>query len=178
MSSAAVAVAVTSQACQKRGPGSTRINVSVYPDHGSPVRKAREAARSRLPCEACGATGEPMVRRPRPYSPDASENPGAYFACPECGRRLSELTGPAADRPSDDPLDQLPDPHGMLVLRIQPPVQEAPAADRLRVLDETLARVASEHGLGLRPVSRVLLWRGKPWLKLGLDGDRVVIERD
>ncbi len=147
-----------------------------YPDYGSPVRKAREMARAALPCESCGAGGEPVIRRPRPYSSGESAKAGAFFACPECGHRLSELRGAAADRLSDVPEDNLPDPAGMLARRIQPLVGEARPGDRAKVLAQAVTDLAREHGLGCRTDGEfVLIWRGEPWLELGLEGDRVVI---
>ena len=103
-------------------------------------------ARAALPCESCGAGGEPVIRRPRPYSSGESAKAGAFFACPECGHRLSELRGAAADRLSDVPEDNLPDPAGMLARRIQPLVGEARPGDRAKVLAQAVTGLPGNTG--------------------------------
>ena len=45
-----------------------------------------------------------------------------------------------------------------------------------RMLAQAVTGLAREHGLGCRTDGEfVLIWRGEPWLELGLEGDRVVI---
>lgn|GEM_PF-6482433 len=133
-------------------------NVNTYPDHGSPARKARETARRKMPCEVCGIVGEPVLRKPRPYSDASKEDPSAYFACPGCGLLLARLEGSAATRPSDVPEDRLPDPDDLLEQRILPAIRE----------------LAGEHGLvthfvpdrddGARSKLIRLTWQGRTWI--------------
>lgn len=146
-----------------------------YPDYGSPVRKARELARSELPCQACGFDGEPALRRPRPYSREWRLDPGTYFGCPACGNALARLSGPAANRPADVSEDHLPDPAGMIEMKIQPAVSAAGPGARREALTAAAADLAGEHGLGFRAGETVCLsWRGQPWLELDLDRELVV----
>lgn len=62
-----------------------------------------------------------MIRRARPLSAEWLKNPDAYFGCWRCGLRLANLSGPPAMRPSDLPLDQVPDPVGSLRLMLHDP---------------------------------------------------------
>src|SRR5680860_280970 len=89
-----------------------------YPNHSSPVRAARMAARQKLPCPRCASDAEPMIRRARPLSAEWQEDSNAYFGCWRCGLRLANLSGPSAMRPSDMPLDHVPDPVGSLRLML------------------------------------------------------------
>jgi len=90
------------------------MNGSEYPDHRSPVRRARERARRRLPCPQCSSVHEPVIRRAPYLSPAWRRSPAAYFACADCGMRLEELTGSAAFRESDVTSDRFPDSTGAL----------------------------------------------------------------
>ena len=155
-----------------------------YPDHGSPARKARAKARQSLPCEACGAAGEPVLRRARPFSPEWERDKDAFFACPGCGCRLAGLTGAAAARPSDLPSDRLPDPVGLLTLAVLPELQRGLARWSIEggtapeLVDQLVAaarRAARSQGIGetvgLRLPGRekvvpslVLTGLGNPWL--------------
>ena len=90
------------------------MNGSEYPDHRSPVRRARERARRRLPCSQCSSVHEPVIRRAPYLSPAWRRSPAAYFACADCGMRLEELTGSAAFRESDVTPDRFPDSTGAL----------------------------------------------------------------
>lgn len=62
-----------------------------------------------------------MIRRARPLSADWVEDASAYFGCWRCGLRLAELSGASALRPSDLPLDHVPDPVGFLRLMLHDP---------------------------------------------------------
>ena len=155
-----------------------------YPDHGSPARKARAKARESLPCEGCGASGEPVLRKARPFSPEWERDKDAFFACPGCGRRLAGLSGAAAERPSDLPSDRLPDPVGLLTLAVLPELQRGLARWSLddggprELVDQLVAaarRAARSRGIGetvgLRLPGRekvlpslVLTGLGNPWL--------------
>lgn len=153
-----------------------------YPDHSSPVRKARETARAALPCRDCGSGGEPVLRSPRPYSVCWEEEKGSYFACPGCGRKLSELKGSAATRSSDVPRDRLPEPSGLVRRVILPALEkEARGGPEAGGLAEAVLRVAKRiaeaHGLTLREgltpscasigaPAVCLTWQGRPWLAL------------
>lgn len=90
------------------------MNGSEYPDHRSPVRRARDKARRRLPCRQCSSVHEPIIRRAPYLSPAWRRSPAAYFACADCGMRLEELTGSAAFRESDVRADRSPDSTGVL----------------------------------------------------------------
>lgn len=93
-----------------------QMNPNGYRDHGSPVRRARAAARAKLPCADCGSGKEPEVRKPRYLSEAWHRDPSSHFGCVDCGRRLIAIEGPAADRPSDLATDRVPDPAGTLRL--------------------------------------------------------------
>ena len=186
MSSAFASRVTTGQACQKQALGRDFRNMTSYPDHGSPVRKAREAARAKTPCAGCGTDAEPVLRKPHPFSAEWELDRSTYFGCAVCGALLARLSGPAANRPSDVPSDRLPDPAGMLATRIQRALDGVPPCQRPSVLESALADVARDHGPGLRviraddragsiPPAFTLLWRGEPWLTFGLEGDRARI---
>lgn len=85
-----------------------------YRDHSSPVRRAKAAARAKLPCADCGSGKEPEVRKPRHFSEAWHRDRSSYLGCAGCGRRLAGIGGPAADRPSEVARDRVPDPAGTL----------------------------------------------------------------
>ena len=137
-----------------------------------------------MPCEACGASGEPAVRRARPFSPVWEELRDAYFACPGCGVLLARISGPAARRPSDVLIDRLPDPEGLAREAFLPELQRGlvnwilSEEEREALVDHLISgaqRVAGTLGLaeskGLRLPGRetlvpslVLTGLGNPWL--------------
>ncbi len=176
ISSADLFPEVTDQSLSERPAINDTSLVTTYPDHSSPVRKARDLARTNVPCARCGFGGEPVLRKPRPYSPDWGRDRSTYFGCSSCGFLLARLSGPAANRPSDISADRLPDPAGLVRDRIQPELEGVPADELAGTLERVATAAAAEHGLAFRPGSGfTFLWRGEPWLVLTLAGDRVVI---
>ena len=127
------------------------------------------------------------MRKPNPFSARWVDDPATYFACPGCGWKLAALEGSAADRPSDRPEDRLPDPAGLIELRLQPLLEATPPGRREEVLERALREAAEEFGPGLRleiedrsaeaslTLEFNLQWRGRTWLRLGLVGGRVEI---
>lgn len=139
------------------------------------MRKARGEARSNLPCAGCGFEGEPVLRKPRPYSAEWIRDRSTYFGCPTCGLSLARLFGPSAHRPADVPSDHLPDPAGLVEARIQPAVSRARPDARQEALESAAAEAARDHGLVCRSGDVVrLYWRGQPWLDLVLEEGRVL----
>ena len=83
-------------------------------DDGSPFRRARDAARGRIPCAGCGFDGEPALRRPRHLSEAWYRDPTTYFGCRRCGRSLARIDGPVVPRSPEVESDGIPDPGGTL----------------------------------------------------------------
>lgn len=100
---------------EKRGEcDPVEVKSCCYEDHGSPVRRARETARRRLPCPGCGSAEEPALRRPRHLCEQWHRDPSTHFGCRTCGWRLAAIDGPASTRPSEVAIDGIPDPEGTL----------------------------------------------------------------
>ena len=60
-------------------------------EHARVRAEAQDAARAELPCECCGSTAEPVVRKPERLSAEWWDDPSAYLACADCGCCLALL---------------------------------------------------------------------------------------
>lgn len=137
-----------------------------------------------MPCPGCGTDAEPALRKPRSFSPEWERDPGTYFGCLSCGHFLARLPAPASERPSDLPLDHLPDPRGLINTFFLPELQRALArwvnagGNRGRLVSELVRSgrsVAGQMGItvidGLRLPGRekivpslILAGLGNPWV--------------
>jgi hypothetical protein len=121
------------------------------------------------------------MRRPRHLSEAWYRDPATYFGCRRCGGRLAAIEGPAASRPSEVAIDDIPDPGGTLrAFMIRDPlaaVRFDPVSDgqlTLRMRDilgpplagvELLSRVAVRRpGRAARTVPFAFTRFGLPWV--------------
>lgn len=160
------------------------LEVARYFDYGSPVKRARRSAVAEMPCEGCGADGEPVIRTYRPYSAGWSETRDAFYACPGCGRRLVLLPDPASSRPSDYTIDRVPDPGGLIrnavsvVWAQAPPVRPEDVPGRVAsVLEEMLSRHDGRYEVTAQtagPPGLVVIRHPSAWLAVGFASGHTV----
>ncbi len=105
-----------------------------------------------------------MIRRARPLSADWQEDPDAYFGCWRCGLRLASLSGPSAMRPSDHPLDHVPDPIGSLRLMLRDPTVVKLISGSRNGGFRARKELSADHlhpGLKLKPYTRPVSAEGR-----------------